>query len=191
MEADWEIEVGPDSPVIDLGWAGYVDLRSMPERIVEIGETTQFPALAESLIRLNSTLSRVRTVKCDVWPIETSDPNVFNADEFDAGREDTSSALACYIDLVSVEDLGSPTLGEIEGWCKRLCSALKSRPLRKCRADMIVRRAVVAAGQEWLGVTAYVAGCGAPDDQALEALSSALATFTDSVLAAGAVGPQA
>ena len=44
MEADWEVEVGGGSPVIEALWPGFVDLRLYPERIGEIQEAAGFPA---------------------------------------------------------------------------------------------------------------------------------------------------
>ena len=30
MEADWELEIGGDAPVIEAHWTGFVDLRADP-----------------------------------------------------------------------------------------------------------------------------------------------------------------
>ncbi len=46
MEADWEIEVGAGSPVIQGHWPGFVDLRVHPERASQLPEATELPALA-------------------------------------------------------------------------------------------------------------------------------------------------
>ena len=39
MEADWEIEIGGDAPVIEAHWFGFVDLRIEPSRANELPET--------------------------------------------------------------------------------------------------------------------------------------------------------
>ena len=46
MEADWEVEIGGDAPVIEAQWPGLVDLRANPERICEIAEASAFPPLS-------------------------------------------------------------------------------------------------------------------------------------------------
>jgi hypothetical protein len=184
MEADWEIEIGPDAPVIDAAWAGYIDLRSAPERVNEIGETAQFPALANLLLRLNSPASAFWTAKCDVWPVEEVDP-----DEMDANLQDAASAVACYIDLIPIE-AHATSLEAIVEWCRRLCLDLRSKPLRQSRVDPIVRRAFVEADVEALGITMYVSACGSAPPQASDVLSRALGLVADSVLVSGSADQQ-
>jgi hypothetical protein len=70
MEADWEFEVGgdatvPEAPIIDACWSGFVDLQSAPERARLLPEASQFPALADALVKLNGVGSPVWTSKCD------------------------------------------------------------------------------------------------------------------------------
>jgi len=70
MEADWEVEVGPEAPVIDALWPGFVDLRSAPRQAHTFPEVAQLPPLAAVLARLNAPASPVWTSRCDVWPLE-------------------------------------------------------------------------------------------------------------------------
>jgi hypothetical protein len=180
MEADWEIEIAPDAPVIDAAWEGYVDLRQAPVHIVEIREADQLRTLADTLIRLNSPSSPVWTVKCDVWPVDGFDP-----DELDADPKQAAQALGCYIDLIPVcAEIPSP-LDAIVDWCRQLCLRLRSRPLRQSRVDTIVRRALITSDTVRLGITAYVTACGSSAQEAEEVLSSALDVLADSVLAIG------
>jgi hypothetical protein len=183
MEADWEIEIGADAPVIDGGWVGFIDLRTEPARVAEIEEAARFPALAESLVRLNATSSPVWTAKCDVWPVEAFDP-----DELDADRKGAVSALACYIDLLPTDAAVFSTLDTCAKWSQRLCLTLRSQPLRQCRVDAIVRRAFLTSESAGLGVTAYVTGCGCDQSEAYESLVRALDVLTGSVLATNAPG---
>ena len=189
MEADWEIEIGPEARVIDAAWSGYVDLGNQPERIGEIVEAARFAALAEALVRLNSPSSPVRTVKCDVWAEIASD--AFDPDEMDADPENMISALASYVDIMPAECHAAPTLDAIVDWCKKLCSDLRLRQLSQCRLDAIVRRAFVTADREGLGITAYLSACATSPAQASEVLSRALAIFADAVVATGGVAQQA
>jgi len=178
MECDWEIEIGAGSPVIDAAWEGYVDLRTAPGRVGEISEAALTPTLAETLVRLNSPASPFWTSKCDVWPVKEFDP-----DEMDAERENAISAEACYIDLIPANAGISSTLDGVADWCRRLCLHLRTRPLRQCRVDAIVRRAFATAGIEGIGITVYATACGSSPQERLAVLSSALSALADSVLA--------
>jgi hypothetical protein len=73
MEADWEIEIGEEAPIIDACWPGFVDLRAEPGQVSELPEVREFHSLGDALIRLNSADSLVWTAKCDVWQIADFD----------------------------------------------------------------------------------------------------------------------
>jgi len=183
MEADWEFEVGPDSagiaaPVIDVCWAGFVDLRRSPERAWELAEAAQLPALAAFLAKLNAPDSPVWTAKCDCWPRLKADE--FDRDELDAPIGCADAALGCYIDLLPG---GQPWAlpEQAEGWCKRVCGLLRSLPLRCCRVDLVIRRALLAPNLLSLGVTAYLTACGASSAEAARTLDAALAKFADAL----------
>ena len=53
MEADWEIEIGGDAPVIEAIWAGS-SICVFPRRAANCSEARQLPGLAEALVRLNA-----------------------------------------------------------------------------------------------------------------------------------------
>ncbi|HUY93782.1 MAG TPA: hypothetical protein VMU71_00740 [Terracidiphilus sp.] len=176
MQADWEFEIGAGAPVIDACWPGLVDLRRKPDRIGDIGETALVSALAPALLRMNSASSLVWTAKCDVWAPETID-----LDEVDAPGAETKCALACYIDLLpSHPDQWSSPAG-VEAYCRRVCRLLTAVAARCCRADLVVRCAVLPAERQTLGITAYLTGCGESEDRASEALSTAVSALADSV----------
>src|SRR5580658_1022540 len=99
MEADWEFEVGGDGPVIEACWAGFVDLRRMPERACDLPESALLPGLAMVLQRLNSEASPFWTSKCDFWPM--LEAGEFAPDELDAPPGCAAHAMSCYIDLLS------------------------------------------------------------------------------------------
>jgi hypothetical protein len=178
MEADWEFEVAADAPVIDAAWSGLVDLRQDPKRAAELPEVRALPELAEILRRLNDSASPVWTAKCDVW-----DPGVVDADELDAARELAQHALACYIDLLPAGGQAWSEPEDAAAWCRGVCDRLHARPQRQCRVDLVVRRAVLAANDESLGITVYVTGCGATAAEAAEASGSALRGFADALQA--------
>lgn len=175
MEADWEVEIGGQAPVIEAHWSGFIDLRVAPERARQLPEAAQFAALADALVRVNAPSSPVWTSKCDVWHPDTFDP-----DELDAPPEERNCAIACYLDLLPRRPWPDP-LDAIAA-CKTICSRLRDVPLRCCRTDLIVRRASIAPGLLGLGVTAYFTACGSTEGEATTMLASVLCVFADVVL---------
>jgi hypothetical protein len=193
MEADWEIEIGPDAPVIEALWPGFVDLRHAPERIKEIEEARRFPALTEALIRLNrpesrpdsgvgsdaASSSQVWTAKCDLWALDPSlDP--WDPDELDAAPSESLAALACYIDLLGRDAALFAGFGEAERWARATVYRLRETVCRCCRADLVIRRAF-NGDQEILGITAYTTACGADTVAAEGALRNALIALVGAI----------
>lgn len=180
MEADWEVEIGGQAPVIEAQWTGFIDLRLAPQRAWQLPEAARLPVLADTLLRLNSSSSPVWTSKCDVWHPDTFDP-----DELDAPPGEGNCAIACYIDLLpragpnSDQPWADPE--HAVAACKSLCTSLRDVALRRCRADLIVRQASIAPGLLDLGITAYFTACGSTPAAAAAALASALAAFVDSL----------
>ncbi len=192
MECDWEVEIGEGAPVMDATWAGYVDLRDAPECAGELAEVVAFPALGPVLQQLNSSASPVATSKCDFWP--SLAPEEVDADEMDAAAECSNFAAGCYIDLLPHAHPPLSLEQAIETLCKPWCARLRGTPLRECRADFVVRRAVVrqvaapapepARTGSIVGITAYVTACGAASADALGTLGSALGALADAIQAA-------
>jgi hypothetical protein len=176
MEADWELEIGGDAPIIDACWEGLIDVRSTPERASLFPEARQLPGLAEALVQLNAPLSSFWTSKCDVWF-----PDKFDRDELDAYPEEGNTALACYIDLLP-RTTREWSVEEAIAACTAICARLRSFPLRCCRADLIVRSACVMQHRRDLGVTAYLTACGSTPEQAQATLQTALSCFAQAVL---------
>lgn len=194
MEADWEFELGPDAaglaaPVIEARWAGFVDLQHEPERAGNLLEAGQLPGLAQTLVKLNAAASPVWTSKCDVWP--RLEKGEFDPDELDAQPGHFAHAMGCYIDLLPRDGRKwlQPEMAAAE--CKQVCAHLRAIPLRCCRADLVIRRAIVTpdpSDQEipGLGVTAYLTSCGDSEAEAQRMLQAALAALTDAADALGA-----
>jgi hypothetical protein len=176
VEADWEIEIGGGAPVIDASWPGFVDLRCSPERVCDLPEVLLVPALARALVRLNASESPLFTTKCDVWPVTEIDPF-----EFDATPETAVHAIGVYVDLLSRDPELWLDPDEAIGWCKRLCAVLQAAPLRCCRADLVIRRAIRTPDVNEIGITAYFVACGSTVETAGAQLESLLAVFADSV----------
>lgn len=178
MEADWEFEIAADAPVIDAAWPGFIDLRAEPARAFQLPEANQLECLPDVLLRLNASASPVWTSKCDVW-----EPAEFDPDELDTPKEVARAALACYIDLLPANEQTWPTLDSIGDWCRCLCGALLSIPLRQCRADLVIRSAFLTPIQTTLGVTVYVVACGLTVSDSRAGLESALPAFTEALRA--------
>jgi hypothetical protein len=180
MEADWEIEVGGESPVIDAHWPGSVDLRRHPERVLQLPEAQAFPVLAQALEVLNAETSPVWTSKCDVWPIV--DLAGFDPDELDAPAGCDAHAIGGYLDLLLRDERKWDLIATAAADCKHLCSLLREVPLRCCRVDLVVRQAIfdsahLADGSMSLAMTAYFTACGPTPAEAAATIQAALAEF--------------
>jgi len=179
MQADWEFEIGGDAPVIDASWNGFDDLREHPERARELPEACEFPALADVLRRLNTPDSPVWTSKCDFFSGLTAAE--FDADELEASPGDALSAVGCYIDLLPANEEEWVDPRAAGAACERTCACLRSITLRGCRADFVIRRAIVKPERACLGITAYFTACGTDRGAALSILEAALNASADSM----------
>ena len=191
MEADWAVEIGAGSPVIETLWTGFVDLQSSPQRIREIEEAQRLPALAQTLLQINhpeaaqpsatpQTRSRFWTAKCDLWQPEDCDPF-----ELDATPEEAVVALACYIDLLPRSDrlFADPVFAEwtiAESTARAIVHRLRTFSLICARADLVVRSAT-AGPVEGFGITAYLTACGADLVAAQSTLAAALAVLVQAL----------
>jgi hypothetical protein len=175
MEADWEWEVGEGAPVIVADWPGLIDLRRAPERAHELLEAAALPALADALQALNAAASPVWTSKCDFWP--SLGPGNFDPDELDAPPGHALHALGCYIDLLA-RDRSKWTLApQVEAASRTWCASWKEVPLRGCRVDLVMRRALLSPQVVHFGITAYLTACGQNPNEARDSLGHALRAF--------------
>jgi hypothetical protein len=179
MEADWEFEVDGDAPVIEAHWTEFVDLRNHPERVKDLPEAAQFPALAVALAQLNAADSPVWTSKCDYWPHLEADE--FDPDELDAPPGCTAHSVGCFIDLLPRSDQQWALPDLAEKACKHICGLLNAVPLRCCRADLVIRRAFISPDGMDLGITTYLTACGESPIEANRTLEAALAAFIDAL----------
>jgi hypothetical protein len=187
MEADWEVEIGGDAPIIDACWDGFVDLRFDPRVRLEayliraqgLAESANVVGLAEALVQLNGRRSPVWTAKCDVWPVPDGD--ALDAGELDAPWDEAAHAWACYVDLLPKSDQQWITAEMALRWCKTWCERLQAIPLTHCRVDLIVRRAMITPDLMDHGITAYLTACGPSSESANAALGRTLATFAHTI----------
>ena len=176
MEADWEFEIGGDAPVIEAHWTGFVDLRAHPERVSDLNECRELPALAGALVKLNSADSPVWTSKTDVFV-----PEDIDADEMNSPADEAAHAVACYIDLLPRSEQRWNIPAKAEWQCRDLCAGLRVIELARCRVDLVVRKAVVA-GADDLGITAYFTACGATPSEAKAKLGECLGFMVGAVV---------
>lgn len=175
MEADWELEIGGDAPVIEAYWSGFADLRTNPERVSELDECRELPGLANALVRLNAVDSAVWTCKTDVFA-----PERIDADEMEASREDAVHAISCYVDMLFRSDRIWDSLAKAERDCETLCAALRAKALTRCRVDIVIRKAM-RGDREELGATVYLTACGRTLSDAKDRLGECLADFSEVV----------
>jgi hypothetical protein len=179
MEADWEVEIGGDAPVIEAQWAGYVDLGLHPELVDQLEEARAFPPLGCALLALNQGSSQVWTSKCDYWP--RLEPGSWDADEMDAARDEAAYAAGCYIDLLPRDDSRWRLLSLAEQDCRTWCARLADVRLHCCRVDLMVRRAWLPGERMETGITAYLTACGATETSASDRLAECLRTLAEAL----------
>jgi len=187
MEADWEVELGGDAPVIDGAWAGRLNLRLSPERIAELEEVAAFPPLGPALLQLNRAASPVWTAKCDFWA--ELEPGSWDPDEMDADPDAAQHGIGCYIDLLPNTAAEWAALQDLEQCCRGLCRSLHQRLLPGCRIDLIARQAWTTSQQTTHGITAYLTACGSDQASAQARLAACLQHFAEAVLALPAAIP--
>lgn len=181
MQADWEVEIGADAPVIDACWPGFVDLRQSPQLAWSLPEACALPPLGDALIRVNGSGSAFWTAKCDFWP--ELEAEAFDLLELDAPTADSAHAAGCYIDLLPRVPGDWASIEGAVLACRGLCALLHDRALRSARVDLMIRRALLADEQGALGATAYLTACGRSPMEATRVLAEALAMFVDTICA--------
>jgi hypothetical protein len=181
MEADWEIEIAPEAPVIDASWPGFIDLKLTPERIDEIEEATRFPGLADILLRLNKNDSPAWTAKCDIW---RADPvsDLWDRDEMEAAFAEFTAGVACYLDILPIDPQLFEELKATEAWARATVSRMRQSASRCSRVDLVIRRAFHAE-KPGFAVTAYALACGRDENAAENALTAALNALVRAIMA--------
>ncbi|MGA8109429.1 MAG: hypothetical protein WBD46_16260 [Acidobacteriaceae bacterium] len=170
MEADWAVEIGPELASIDAGWDGWIDLRSHPERVGEIAEAEERPALRGALLLLNRTESPVFTSKCDGWPLAAGEIDPL---EFEAAPEECGSGVAGYVDVLACDAAVFRSFAQHEAWARQTALELRGVARQRARVDLVVRAAAFR-GEDGFGITLYAAGCGRDTRTAEAAWGAAL-----------------
>jgi len=136
MQADFSVELGGDSPVLEIPWHSgdpnvrYYDLKSHPELVLQIPEAQAYPELGSYLSRINAAGFPLATAKCDIW----SSSEVAPEEEIFGDRKFVS-----YIDLVFVEQGDQCSFEKHEAFAKELCRLLSHAPEIAATVELVVR----------------------------------------------------
>ncbi len=152
MIADWGVEAAAESPVIELPWPGWVDLRAHPERALP--EMQAWPELAGVLRALNQP--GLLTSKVDVFPVTRDDADPELAE---AGLAETACGLGSYVDCLR----GPAGFAVCEQVARTAVARLRSEPLPCAAAEIVIRPARLY-DEGAFGWTLYALGFG-PDER--------------------------
>ena len=182
MIADWTVDLGPDSPVIEVPWAGWIDLRplfqeaSHQDDALGLTELALYAELRDPLRILNSSLSL--TSKSDVFSIARHevDPELTES----AGEAATAFGLCSYIDCVPTSSTMPDTFAAFELIARNTVATLGNSPCQGAGAEIVLRPARLYGKQKY-GWTLYAFGFGANQAHARESWAQ-VAVHTASAL---------
>jgi hypothetical protein len=136
MLAEFTVDLGPQSPALELPWAAadaqFVDLRAEPERVAELPEMLVFPSLREFLLAVNARQSPLASAKCDAW--STAE---LAEEELSFGAP---LKFVCYVDLVFVDAVQRASLEQHQAFAQRVCELLARAPELPCALELVLRR---------------------------------------------------
>jgi hypothetical protein len=176
MDADWEVEVGGEAPVIEALWPGFVDLRAHPERVGDVAEAAACAPLAQLLLALNGDGSNVWTAKCDLWTPAKPGLTMGQLVALMKNVDGEEAALACYVDVLPREGMVFARWEQAEAVCREWVGRLGSVDLDASAAELIVRQAI-AGEAEGFGVTAYLSAGGDGWEACSESFAATLRAF--------------
>lgn len=168
MQVDYEVEIGPDAPALELPWKSedgavrYFDLKADLALISKIPEAAGCPELAAFLSRINAAGFPLQTAKCDLWQTrELSDEErIFNAE----------CKCGSYIDLLFAAEQPRFSLESHESLARELCALLRRAPETPASVEFVIRQchyhsqAESQSSSAGFYVTAYVSGFDDDDE---------------------------
>ncbi len=185
MCASWAISLGEDSPVLTVPWkdndsrVAYVDLRAHPERVSEIAEARENPALAQVLAHLNAPGSPWATAKCDRWPLDEDD---LATAALDHDVESAAAGIGSYIDLYHRDAARFVSLEHHRELLQQLTRAAEGIGGAPTAILELTLRHCVVEGAEGYAITAFLYAVGKDAVQAEAQWGAALATLTHILL---------
>ena len=198
MDADYEVELGPEAPALEIPWEdpegrwNYVDLRAeagaagpdwernLKRTVDRIPETRQFPPLRRFLLAVHSPESAWQTANCSVWPEAADAGNPYNA----------AFAHSSYLDLMLASQFAA-LRAELElhqRLAKELAAMLAADAGIEAQAEVVVRRcyfhrgAITAESDAGYCLTLFLVGYGASAAKAAESLQRAMALATEALV---------
>ena len=173
MIADWTVEVGPDSPTIDVPWPGWVDLRSHPELAAGLPEAALYPELLPLLHR-----AALLTSKVDVFAVarDEVDPELVEGEPDEA----TTHGLGSYLDCLG----GLLPFDAAERTARAAVARLRTVPFPRAVVEIVIRPARLYDG-ETFGWTLYAIGFGPSAHEARRRWSDAARAALDALEQAG------
>jgi hypothetical protein len=191
MQVDFSVELGKDDHCLEIPWKSpdgsqyYVDIKSRPEKLLEIAEAHENRELADFLMALNSPHSIIETAKCDTWLSNEIDPEeeIFGA----------AWKFGAYIDVVFSNVERRSSFSEHEEFVKSLRALLNKAPEFAAEAEFVVRRCYFhsadmanASGPEssenGFCITIYVIGFGDSEVDAQKHWAIALKVVQNAIL---------
>jgi hypothetical protein len=138
MQADFNIELGPDEYCLEIPWASedgklrYFNLKLQPELLLEVVETHDNRELAEFLAAINQPNSDVETAKCDTWL----------TDELDAGDDIFGATwkFGAYVDLLLSDAAQQVSFEKHEDLARSLSKLLSKVPDFAAATEFVIRR---------------------------------------------------
>ncbi len=177
MIADWTVDIGPESPSIDVPWEGWVDLlwdpgsSELPWRDAlarGLPEVQLYPELLPSLQLLNR--SNHFTSKVDVFAVQRSEVDPELAESC---PPEAALGLASYIDVLNAVPGRYREFAEYEATARAAVKALARAPSTLGGAEIVIRPASLA-GDAVFGWTLYAFGFGVSIGDARTAWARAL-----------------
>ncbi len=161
MDADYSVELGSEDPVLEFPWKSedgnlqFIDLRAHPERITQVTEAREYPALISVLVKLNAGDSRFQTAKCDVWHDDQLDP----AEDIYSATTKVSSYLDVLFADIRCDSISN--FGLFEALAKRLTAMLDDEEQPLSAVEVVIRRLYLRdTGETGYYMTVYVSGYG-------------------------------
>jgi hypothetical protein len=190
MRASWAIAMGEDSPVLVVPWhiaswqdkggrVAYVDLRVHPERISEIPEARENPALAQVLAHLNEPGSLWATAKCDRWALDEDD---LATAALDLDIESAQAGIGSYIDLYLRNAADFASLEHHRDLLQRLVHTAEAVAGVPTAILELTLRRCIAEGTEGYAITVFLYAIGENAAQAQASWGAALATLAHILL---------
>jgi hypothetical protein len=181
MQVETSVALGCDDPALEVPWSSpdgasrFFDLRSSPELLDQVTETTQYPELRTFLARMNAQGFSLQTAKADVWI----------TDEL-AADEDIHAGevkLVSYVDLIFSDDSRRFSFPQHQLLAEKIRLLLTKAPEIPASVELIIRHCHFhhdgTSGQTstpapGFCITAYVSGFGQTASDASETWTIAL-----------------